>query len=369
MLEDIDPALLRRFHSRVLVDLPICSERVKLLSHFLRTVAHALSLSDFQHFGRRTEGWSGSDIQLLCRDAAMRPLRKLFDPQPGPESTGELDSQSQQEDDVQPRDEIAGLTEKSTQNGNAVFSTKEDSLKSETTTTQVTSSSSLSTSTSISAIPFVSVSDVDEAFRALFPTVAGAVALNEPQNSPTSHQVDVKEETGQVAIGTPDKDLVLKTEVPSELNMQPDLPTAEASMTSSRPPSPTETPQTTPWTSTTLTGTCPGEELTPHFEAAATESSGDFNENPCQSTDEAQEGSVPPLMTKMGSKSSGANPGSVMLPPPPRPPSATSSSASASPRPTTSNAMAPPATPIRRWNWKPPAPHNDEGSTLPLPSK
>ena len=28
---------------------------------------------------QKTEGYSGSDIKLVCKEAAMRPVRKIFD--------------------------------------------------------------------------------------------------------------------------------------------------------------------------------------------------------------------------------------------------------------------------------------------------
>ena len=33
---------------------------------------------DFTDLASKTEGYSGSDIKLLCKEAAMRPLRKLM---------------------------------------------------------------------------------------------------------------------------------------------------------------------------------------------------------------------------------------------------------------------------------------------------
>ena len=33
---------------------------------------------DFAHFATMLEGYSGSDIKLVCKEAAMKPLRRLM---------------------------------------------------------------------------------------------------------------------------------------------------------------------------------------------------------------------------------------------------------------------------------------------------
>ena len=38
----------------------------------------AASDIDFKGFAEKTEGYSGSDIHLLCKEAAMEPLRRLM---------------------------------------------------------------------------------------------------------------------------------------------------------------------------------------------------------------------------------------------------------------------------------------------------
>ena len=77
---DLDEALLRRFPSRIFVGLPPARERAGLLAHFLRGLPQALSAADLERVAQRTEGWSGSDIETLCRDAAMEPLREVLSP-------------------------------------------------------------------------------------------------------------------------------------------------------------------------------------------------------------------------------------------------------------------------------------------------
>ena len=78
LVGDLDPAFLRRFQARILVSLPSEVERSALLSHLLGSVAHSLTANDVAAAAVRTQGWSGSDLEMLCRSAAMRPLRALF---------------------------------------------------------------------------------------------------------------------------------------------------------------------------------------------------------------------------------------------------------------------------------------------------
>lgn len=80
-IEDIDEAAIRRFETRVYVGVPeSCSERVQLIQGFLRpgNVAHMCTQAELLEVARLTDGWSGSDIECMCRDAAMAPLRRVF---------------------------------------------------------------------------------------------------------------------------------------------------------------------------------------------------------------------------------------------------------------------------------------------------
>ena len=38
---------------------------------------HNISEEDFRDLGRRTDGYSGSDISIVVRDALMQPVRKV----------------------------------------------------------------------------------------------------------------------------------------------------------------------------------------------------------------------------------------------------------------------------------------------------
>ena len=66
-LEDLDEAIIRRFDSKVFVGNPEREARRALLVTFLRGVSAALSELQVDDFIDKTGGWSGSDIEILCR--------------------------------------------------------------------------------------------------------------------------------------------------------------------------------------------------------------------------------------------------------------------------------------------------------------
>ncbi|XP_063133738.1 katanin p60 ATPase-containing subunit A-like 2 isoform X5 [Rattus norvegicus] len=80
---ELDCAMLRRLEKRILVDLPSQEARQAMIYHWLPPVSknHALELRtqlEYSVLSQETEGYSGSDIKLVCREAAMRPVRKIF---------------------------------------------------------------------------------------------------------------------------------------------------------------------------------------------------------------------------------------------------------------------------------------------------
>ncbi|ANZ75504.1 BA75_03064T0 [Komagataella pastoris] len=75
----IDEAARRRFVRRQYIPLPEEETRKAQLSKLLSYQNHTLSNEDFTALVKLTEGFSGSDITALAKDAAMGPLRQLGD--------------------------------------------------------------------------------------------------------------------------------------------------------------------------------------------------------------------------------------------------------------------------------------------------
>ena len=72
---ELDSALLRRLEKRVCIPLPSVEAREAMLRKHLEGRAHT-SL-DFASLAVRTARYSGADMELVCREAAMRPVRRL----------------------------------------------------------------------------------------------------------------------------------------------------------------------------------------------------------------------------------------------------------------------------------------------------
>ncbi|XP_076014783.1 katanin p60 ATPase-containing subunit A-like 2 [Genypterus blacodes] len=76
---ELDRAMLRRLEKRVLVGLPCSPARRAMIAHWLPPGdAELLAELDYDTLAKETEGYSGSDIRLVCKEAAMRPARKIF---------------------------------------------------------------------------------------------------------------------------------------------------------------------------------------------------------------------------------------------------------------------------------------------------
>lgn len=75
----IDEAARRRFVRRQYIPLPEASTRKLHLQKLLSRQNHALTVQDIDELVELTDGYSGSDLTALAKDAAMGPLRSLGD--------------------------------------------------------------------------------------------------------------------------------------------------------------------------------------------------------------------------------------------------------------------------------------------------
>lgn len=74
--QELDEAARRRFMKRLYIPLPSSSARESLLWHLLKQNSNVLKSEDVKDIVKRTKGYSGSDLDGLCREAAMTPLRE-----------------------------------------------------------------------------------------------------------------------------------------------------------------------------------------------------------------------------------------------------------------------------------------------------
>uniref|UniRef100_A0AAZ3QR19 Katanin p60 ATPase-containing subunit A-like 2 n=1 Tax=Oncorhynchus tshawytscha TaxID=74940 RepID=A0AAZ3QR19_ONCTS len=81
---ELDHAMLRRLEKRIMVGLPSGNARQAMVSHWLPPLSCTGGVElrtelAYEMIAQATEGYSGSDIRLVCKEAAMRPVRKIFD--------------------------------------------------------------------------------------------------------------------------------------------------------------------------------------------------------------------------------------------------------------------------------------------------
>lgn len=71
----LDQAVKRRFEKRIYIPLPDPDARLYMLKKKIEDVPAKISDAEWAHLAKISEFYSGSDIEVLCKDAAMEPLR------------------------------------------------------------------------------------------------------------------------------------------------------------------------------------------------------------------------------------------------------------------------------------------------------
>ncbi|KAJ9505934.1 hypothetical protein QJQ45_017013 [Haematococcus lacustris] len=74
---NLDQAIRRRFDKRIYIPLPEDSARAHMFKIHLGDTPNSLTEADYTELGRRTEGFSGSDVSVVVKDVLMQPIRML----------------------------------------------------------------------------------------------------------------------------------------------------------------------------------------------------------------------------------------------------------------------------------------------------
>ncbi|KAF5382825.1 hypothetical protein D9757_007342 [Collybiopsis confluens] len=74
----LDNAIKRRFEKRIYIPLPGADARRRMFEIHIGSTPCQLEPKDYRTLADQTEGYSGSDIAIVVRDALMQPVRKLL---------------------------------------------------------------------------------------------------------------------------------------------------------------------------------------------------------------------------------------------------------------------------------------------------
>ncbi len=73
----LDSAVRRRFQKRIYIPLPDFDARLYLIKHKMKKNKHIIREEDFREVAKLCDGYSGSDINGLVKNACYEPLRKF----------------------------------------------------------------------------------------------------------------------------------------------------------------------------------------------------------------------------------------------------------------------------------------------------
>ena len=74
----LDEALRRRLEKRIYIGLPEKKARIEMFKMYFKDLDLDENI-EFNKLGEMTEGYNGSDIQVICRNASMIPMRKKLE--------------------------------------------------------------------------------------------------------------------------------------------------------------------------------------------------------------------------------------------------------------------------------------------------
>ena len=75
--QEIDEAARRRLIKRYYIPLPDVDARRCIVENLLKKQKHSLSDAEIIDIATKTKGYSGSDMDGLCREAALGPIREI----------------------------------------------------------------------------------------------------------------------------------------------------------------------------------------------------------------------------------------------------------------------------------------------------
>ncbi|KAL2316222.1 Vesicle-fusing ATPase [Schizosaccharomyces pombe] len=73
----LDSAIRRRFEKRIYIPLPNAHARARMFELNVGKIPSELTSQDFKELAKMTDGYSGSDISIVVRDAIMEPVRRI----------------------------------------------------------------------------------------------------------------------------------------------------------------------------------------------------------------------------------------------------------------------------------------------------
>lgn len=74
----LDSGFRRRFEKRIYIPLPNAHARMKIFEKYLKNARHNITKENVKEFASLTENYTGSDIDIICRDALYMPIKKCL---------------------------------------------------------------------------------------------------------------------------------------------------------------------------------------------------------------------------------------------------------------------------------------------------